>query len=253
MSDADIVKFNYDGRRVLVTGGTSGIGLAIARGYRDAGAKVVVTGRRASAAEYEGEDLSGFEYFPLVSNDQAQIDVIAKSLPVLDVLVNNAGETTPGGYDHRYEPDRFEDAIEVNLLGQYRLSYALRSALAASDLTGGASVINLASMSSYFGMDAVPGYGASKAAIVQITKTLAIAWAHDRIRVNAIAPGNTRTRIFDRVIDVPEVMDALVSRTPLGRFAEPEEMVGPVLFLTSPHASFITGQTLPVCGGYSIF
>jgi NAD(P)-dependent dehydrogenase (short-subunit alcohol dehydrogenase family) len=189
----------------------------------------------------------------MVANDRDHIDAITGAFDQLDVLMNNAGESHPGGYESRFEPDIFEATVEILLFGPYRLAQALRPALARSDLAGGASVVNMASLSAYFGMDAVPGYGAAKAAIVQLTKTLAISWADDRIRVNAIAPGNVRTRIFDRTIDVPEVMDPLIARTPLGRLGEVEEMIGPVLFLTSPEASFITGQTVPVCGGYSIY
>lgn len=252
MSSTEVVTFDYSGRHVLVTGGTAGIGAAIARAYRDAGAKVTITGRRARLTDYEG-DLSDFEYFPMVANDRQQIATIAEAFSKLDILVNNAGESHPGGHERRFEPDIFEATVGIILFGPYRLANALRPALARSDLGGGASVINLASLSAFFGMDAVPGYGAAKAGIVQLTKTLAISWAADGIRVNAIAPGNTKTKIFDHVIDIPEVIDPLIGRTPLGRLAEPEEMPSAVLFLTSPQAGFITGQTLPICGGYSIF
>lgn len=243
--------FNYSGRKVLVTGGTAGIGLAIARAYRTAGAEVFLTGRRRTLADY-GPELEGFGYFSMTANDPNDIAAIAAALTALDILINNAGESQPGGFDQRYQPDMLEMTVGIILIGPYRLAHALRPALAASDMPGGASVINLASLSSYFGMDAVPGYGAAKAGIVQLTKTLAIAWTGDGIRVNAIAPGNIRTRMFEPFVDVEGVVGPLLARTPMGRFGDPEEMAGPVLFLTSPQASFITGQTLPVCGGYSI-
>ena len=248
---ADICRFDYSGRVVLVTGGTAGIGLAIAQAYRKAGAQVHVTGRKDSVADY-GEELADYGYFRMTANDADDIAAISRGLPRLDVLVNNAGESHPGGYDLRFEPDNFERAVEFILFGPYRLAHALRPQLAASDMKSGASVVNIASLSSYFGMEAVPGYGAAKAAIVQLTKTLAIAWVDDGIRVNAIAPGNVRTRIFDRVADVPEVVEPLMARTPMARFGESDEMAGAVMFLTSSEASFITGQTIAVDGGYSI-
>jgi len=251
MDIPDNCTFDYSGRTVLVTGGTAGIGLAIAEAYRTAGADIFVTGRKDDVADY-GPELEGLGYFKMAANNPGDVAAIANALPRLDVLVNNAGESHPGGYEARFEPSNFELAVEIILFGPYRLTLALRDALAASDMPGGSSVINLASLSSYFGMDAVPGYGAAKAAIVQLTKTLAVSWASNNIRVNAIAPGNVRTRIFDHVMEIPEMIDPLLARTPMKRFGEPEEMTGPVLFLSSPHASFITGQTLPVCGGYSI-
>jgi NAD(P)-dependent dehydrogenase (short-subunit alcohol dehydrogenase family) len=107
-------------------------------------------------------------------------------------------------------------------------------------------------MASYFGIEAVPGYGAAKAALVQLTKTLAVAWAADRIRVNAVAAGLTRTRMTAGHVNDPDALAPTLARTPLGRVAEPMDIAGAVLFLTSAAAAYVTGQTLPVDGGYSI-
>ena len=250
MSAAERVRFDFSGVHVLVTGGSSGIGHGIARAFADAGARVTISGRRAAAGDY-GNDLSGLEYRQLEVADAAAIDAVARSLRALDVLVNNAGANLPGG-KNEYEPDVFEQSVRINLFGAYRLSAACREMLAQSDLDGGASIINLASMASYFGITAVPGYGAAKAATVQMTKTLAAAWAKDRIRVNAVAPGLIRSNMTARIQGLPEFTRKDFERMPLARWGTPEDIAPAVLFLASPAARYITGQTLPVDGGYSI-
>jgi NAD(P)-dependent dehydrogenase (short-subunit alcohol dehydrogenase family) len=250
MSASDRVRFDFSGLRVLVTGGSSGIGHGIARAFADAGANVTITGRRASADEYES-DLAGLDYRRLEVTDGAAIEKLAQSVGTLDVVVNNAGANLPGGKSE-YEPEVFEQSVAINLFGAYRMTLACREALVRSTLDGGASVINLASMASYFGITAVPGYGAAKAAVVQMTKTLAVAWAKDGIRVNAVAPGLTRSNMTARIQGLPEYTKKDFERMPLGRWGTAEDVAPAVLFLASPAARFITGQTLRIDGGYSI-
>jgi 3-oxoacyl-[acyl-carrier protein] reductase len=249
MSAWQNVNFDYHGAVVLVTGGTSGIGAGIAAAYREAGAEVTVTGTRPGVADYDA-DLVGYRYLQLSLTDKAQIAAVAGQLPRLDILVNNAGANFM--LQNEYDPEIFEKGLQVNLASAYRMSHACRTQLAASKLPGGASVIGIASLTSFFGLEVVPAYGAAKAGLVQLVKTLGIAWAKDNIRVNAVAAGVTESRMTAQMLKIPAMMAPVLARTPLKRVGQPRDVAGAVLFLTSGAASYITGQTLLVDGGYSI-
>jgi NAD(P)-dependent dehydrogenase (short-subunit alcohol dehydrogenase family) len=243
------LRFEFSGARVLVTGGSNGIGLGIARAFAAAGARVAITGTRAAAADYE-HDLSAFAYHALDVRDAAAIARVAAAQGGLDVLVNNAGANSV--QPSEWDPDVFEASLRLNLASAFRLATACKGMLVKSTLEGGASIINLASMSSFFAVPIVPGYGAAKAGIVQLTKNLAVAWAKHRIRVNAVAPG----LILSNMTRVMKGIDALekpqLERTPLGRWGTPEDVAPAVLFLASAAAGFVTGHTLCVDGGYAV-
>ncbi len=244
------VTFDFADATVLVTGGSNGIGLAIARAFQASGANVTITGTKADAASYE-HDLSGFVYRQCLMRDADAVEALAADIERCDVLVNNAGQNLPGGRSE-YDPDVFDEVLAVNLSAPFRLSNRLLDRIGSSALDGGGSVINIGSMSSFFGVEVVPGYGAAKAGIVQMTKTLAVAWAKHRVRVNAIAPGVIETNMTAPMMPFAFMTDPLLARTPMQRFGTPDDVAPVALFLASGAARYITGQTLPVDGGFSI-
>ena len=238
--------FDFTGTRALVTGATSGIGHAVALILRDAGAKVTVTGTKPAAGDYD-TDLSGMTYRRLVLTEPDSIAELAAAIDELDVLVNNAGANFPGGLDESH-PDGFDASVELNLVGPYRLTVALRRALKASGAPGGASVVNLASMSALRAVTVVPGYSAAKSGIINLTRNLAVKWATDGIRVNAVAPGVIDTPMTAPMKAIPSIVDSELAHVPLGRFGTPAEVAAAVAFLCTEQSSYISGAVLVVDG-----
>jgi 3-oxoacyl-[acyl-carrier protein] reductase len=176
---------------------------------------------------------------------------VARALPDLDVLVNNAGQNLPGGRSE-YDPEVFEEVVAVNLFAAFRMATACKALLEASAIAGDSSVVNVGSMSSFFGIEAVPAYGAAKAGVVQLTKTLAVAWARHGIRVNAVAPGLIETNMTAPMLPFEALTRPILDRTPMRRLGTPSDVAPVVLFLASPAARYVTGQTIPVDGGFSV-
>lgn len=244
------LRFDYKGCHVLVTGGTSGIGAGIAEAYRDAGAEVTITGTRRSVSDY-GADLDGYCYLQLDIEDADNISAVAAAVPQVDILINNAGFALPSSGLDEYDPEVFERAVRMHLVGGYRMAHGCADKLLKSALPGGPSIISIASMSSFFGIDIVPGYGAAKTGVVGLTRALAVHWG-GRIRVNAVAAGLTASRMTAATVANPAWSGPTLARTPAARLGVPRDIAGPVLFLTSAAASWITGQTLPVDGGFTV-
>jgi len=245
------ITHDYRGAHVLVTGGTSGIGAATAAAYREAGADVTITGTRPSPADYDA-DLSGYRYLSMDIEDGDSIDAVAAALPRLDILINNAGMALPSIGLDEYEPDIFARAVNMLLVGAFRMARRTAGLLAQSRIEGGASIIGIASMSSFFGIPIVPGYGAAKTGLLGLTRTLAVEWGPRNIRVNAVAAGLTRSHMTAGTFAQEDWTAPTLARTPLGRLGEPKDIAGAILFLTSPAAAWITGQTLAVDGGYTV-
>ena len=242
------VSFDFTGTKVLVTGGTSGIGYAVSSAFADAGASVAVTGTRSSAADYDTE-LSRFTYTQLEMRDGEAVDALAAGLGTLDVLVNNAGANFPDGLDE-WSPEGFSASLAMNVEGAQRLSVRSREALAKSSMAGGASVVNMISMMTYRATTIVPGYSSSKAALLALTRNLALHFVNDGIRVNAVAPGLIDTPMTAPMKPYPEMLDGELAKQMMRRMGTPEEIAAAVLFLSSSASSFTTGTALAIDGGY---
>ncbi len=228
------------GRHVLVTGGTQGIGKAVAEQFLAQGAEVTITGTRTRAECYESPPAGAAYLQADLTWPEARAEVAAH-IDHLDVLINNAGR----GSAREYEQDEFEAIIDTNLNAVMDLSVRLFPHLKAR----GGSIVNVGSLASFLALKETPAYTASKAGLLGLTRALGDKWAPDGVRVNLVAPGFIATRMTEGARTNPEREKKLMRAIPMQRWGEPDEVARAILFLASPAASYITGQSLAIDGG----
>jgi 2-deoxy-D-gluconate 3-dehydrogenase len=243
--------FNLRGKAALVSGGNGGIGLGMARALAQAGATLAIAGRDASknaaaAAELKAVSLS-FDVKDAAAC-RAMVEEAAARLGRLDILVNNAG-TNIRKAPQDYSLEEWRSVLDTNLTSAFLASQA---AYPHMKRAGGGKIVNIGSMMSLFGASFAAPYGASKGGVVQLTRSLAAAWAKDNIQVNAVLPGWIDTALTRRARDeVAGLHERVLARTPAGRWGTPEDLGGIAVFLASAASDFVTGAAIPVDGGYS--
>ena len=235
------------GKVALVTGGASGIGYAIAEGFKEAGAEVIVTAKSDESLEKCNVEtkFGAIRKYKLDVTNDISIEKIFEEIDDLHILVNNAG-IVKRGLEYRIE--HFADVINTNLMGVMRMSHEALPKLA---LTHG-NIINIASMFSFFGSPMSPGYTASKTGLVGLTKSLANGWSQYHVRANAIAPGYIETKLTKPLQEEEEQRERITERTAMKKWGVPEVIAGAAVYLASDRASYTTGTTITVDGGYSI-
>jgi 2-deoxy-D-gluconate 3-dehydrogenase len=250
--------FSLKGKVGIVTGGNGGIGKGMARGFAAAGSDIVIAARdqaKTAQAACEIQEEFGVRVLGLQVDVREEAQIRATVQKVLDtfgrmdILVNNAGMNIRK-MPQDYQVSEWDDIIDVNLRSAFLCSQAVYPSMKAA---GGGKIINIGSMTSIFGLAQGLAYGASKGGIVQLTRSLAVAWAPDNIQVNAILPGWINTDLTKRARkDIPTLNERVLTRTPAGRWGEPTDISGVAVFLASHASDFVTGVALPVDGGFSV-
>jgi len=253
-----MVNFDLTGRAALVTGGNGGIGLGIAAGLAEAGASVMIAARNEEKSEdalasitSAGGTAASIRCDVRSPHDiEAAVAATVEQFGRLDVLVPNAGIGVGKRPEQMTEED-WASVIDINLTGVFRCCQTAYPHLVESE---NGSIITITSMYGIFGSPVVSSYSASKGGVVQLTKSLATAWARDGVRVNGIAPGWIRTELTSGLLTEAgkKRRETIVDRTPMGKIGEPEDLAGAAVFLASKASAFVTGHVLAVDGGYSI-
>ena len=249
--------FDLHGKTAIVTGGNGGIGRGIALDLARAGANICIAGRNEAKNQQVLDEImalgaSGIAVRCDVDSTESIASTIESTVAAfggVSILVNNAGIAALNSPEAMTD-EEWMSVIDTNLTSVFRFSRACHGELVKS---GSGKIINIGSMYSIFGSPFAASYAASKGGVVQLTKSLAVSWAGDNIQVNAILPGWIETDMTAPIeTDMADLHAAIIARTPAGRFGQPEELGGAAVFLASSASDFVTGQSIPVCGGYSI-
>lgn len=248
--------FDLTGKVAIVTGGNGGIGLGMARGLANAGARVVVAARNQKKSDTAVHELRALGSDSLaiqvdVADERSVDTLVDKTMNHcgrLDILINNAGVNVRKP-PHELTLDEWRQVMDTNLTSAFLCS---RAAYPHMKALGGGKIINIGSMMSLFGASFAPAYGASKGGIVQLTKSLAVAWASDNVQVNAVLPGWIDTELTRQAREqIPGLNERVLARSPSGRWGSIDDLSGVAVFLASAASTFITGASIPVDGGYS--
>ena len=254
-------QFDLSGRVALVTGGNGGIGLGMAKAFVEHGASVAIVGQnqaKLDAAEAELRTIAGSDRVLASQSDvtdrnsmSSTIDDLLEKFGGLDILVNNAGVNRRADEPHLLSDEDWQFVIDVNLTSIHTVTSL---AFPHMKKRGRGKIINIGSMMSIFGTAYAPAYAASKGGVVQYTKSCAVAWAKDNVQVNAILPGWIVTEMTNQFKEAfPDRYAMIVGRTPAGRWGQPADLGGTAVFLASSASDFVTGTSIPIDGGYSVW